>query len=230
MKKNQYGFSAVEASLILVIVGIIGGTGWYVWHSQSNAGKVYSSVSDYSAKLSQKKASSSSSSQVATAKPVDETKGWTLVAPKNTDNTFTVKVPSSLLPNGSCKTKEVLLAITYNSNTHDFDCSGTKDALGYASVVFGVSANSVVSTLGNSTSSSKVTLADGKATATKSIITSQAKGEGGSYTVRYELFEAKSTNTGYNYYAIYSTGVGFNDENHFLNDFEAAVTKGWTLP
>lgn len=31
MRKNQKGFSAIEGLLILVIVGIIGGTGWYVW-------------------------------------------------------------------------------------------------------------------------------------------------------------------------------------------------------
>src|SRR5204862_168293 len=39
MKKNQSGFAAIEAVLILVIVGIIGGTGYFVWHAKQNADK-----------------------------------------------------------------------------------------------------------------------------------------------------------------------------------------------
>jgi type II secretory pathway pseudopilin PulG len=37
MKKLQYGFTAVEGLLILVIVGIMAGAGWYVWQSNQNA-------------------------------------------------------------------------------------------------------------------------------------------------------------------------------------------------
>lgn len=37
MKSNQEGFSAVETSLVLVIVALIGGTGWYVWQSRNKA-------------------------------------------------------------------------------------------------------------------------------------------------------------------------------------------------
>ena len=39
MKTNQKGFSAIEGLLILVIVGLIGGVGWYVWQSKKNADK-----------------------------------------------------------------------------------------------------------------------------------------------------------------------------------------------
>lgn len=31
MKKNEKGFSVVEILIVLVVVGLIGGTGWYVW-------------------------------------------------------------------------------------------------------------------------------------------------------------------------------------------------------
>ncbi|HET6924351.1 MAG TPA: hypothetical protein VFH39_00790 [Candidatus Saccharimonadales bacterium] len=31
---TQAGFAAIEAILILVIVAIIGGTGWFVWHTK----------------------------------------------------------------------------------------------------------------------------------------------------------------------------------------------------
>ncbi len=36
---NQKGFSAVEGLLVLIIVGLVGFTGWFVWHSQQTASK-----------------------------------------------------------------------------------------------------------------------------------------------------------------------------------------------
>jgi len=41
MYKNQKGFSAIEAILILVIVGLIGFTGWYVWNSKKKTENLY---------------------------------------------------------------------------------------------------------------------------------------------------------------------------------------------
>lgn len=37
--KSQKGFSVIEGLLILVIVGLLGGTGWYVWDSKKNSDK-----------------------------------------------------------------------------------------------------------------------------------------------------------------------------------------------
>jgi hypothetical protein len=37
MSKNQNGFSAVEGLLFLVIIGIVIGTGWYVWRTKNSA-------------------------------------------------------------------------------------------------------------------------------------------------------------------------------------------------
>lgn len=34
MKTNQNGFSAIEALLIVIILGLVGFTGWFVWHSR----------------------------------------------------------------------------------------------------------------------------------------------------------------------------------------------------
>ena len=50
MKKfnKNSGFTVIEGLLILVILVIIGSTGWYVWHSQKNADKTYDSSSDTS--------------------------------------------------------------------------------------------------------------------------------------------------------------------------------------
>lgn len=45
MKKNQRGFTVVEGLLILVIVGIIGGVGYFVWKQQdSNSSTVADST------------------------------------------------------------------------------------------------------------------------------------------------------------------------------------------
>src|SRR5438128_629661 len=39
---KQNGFSAVEALLVIIIAGLIGGAGYFVWHSQKQAEKNYS--------------------------------------------------------------------------------------------------------------------------------------------------------------------------------------------
>lgn len=55
--KSQKGFSAVEALLILVIVGIVGGLGWYVWDANEDSKNSLSK----SSQAEQKKTESSSS-------------------------------------------------------------------------------------------------------------------------------------------------------------------------
>lgn len=37
MNKNQKGFSVVEGLLFLIIIGVLGFVGWYVWHSKNAA-------------------------------------------------------------------------------------------------------------------------------------------------------------------------------------------------
>jgi len=44
MSQKQQGFSAVEALLILVVIGILGFTGWYVYHARQPSDKDYSSA------------------------------------------------------------------------------------------------------------------------------------------------------------------------------------------
>jgi len=41
MKKSQSGFAVLETILILVVIGIIGFTGWYVWHSRQATDKTF---------------------------------------------------------------------------------------------------------------------------------------------------------------------------------------------
>jgi len=59
LKKNQTGFSAVEALLIIIVLGIIGFTGWYVLHAKQNANKNLT-VSSASTPISKKQTSPSS--------------------------------------------------------------------------------------------------------------------------------------------------------------------------
>jgi hypothetical protein len=48
VKKVQEGFSAVEGLLIVVILGMLGGVGYYVWHSQQQVDKAYSQTANSS--------------------------------------------------------------------------------------------------------------------------------------------------------------------------------------
>lgn len=45
MNKNQKGFTAIEGLLILIIVGMVGITGGYVWHSKKAADNIYNRTS-----------------------------------------------------------------------------------------------------------------------------------------------------------------------------------------
>lgn len=63
MKKNQKGFGAIEGLLILVIVGLIGFVGWYVFHAKTDTDKSLSSAAASSAATSSTKQTTASSSQ-----------------------------------------------------------------------------------------------------------------------------------------------------------------------
>lgn len=78
MKKlHQTGFAAIEAVLILVVVGIIGFTGWFVWNAKQNADKSLDAAnSSEQAKIKAKKAAETNQTQ-----PVDETASWLLYEP-----------------------------------------------------------------------------------------------------------------------------------------------------
>jgi hypothetical protein len=69
LQENPKGFSAIEALLILVIVAIIGGTGWYIWHSRSNTDKTLtansSSTSNFNKKGTPSKAPTQSTGPTA---------------------------------------------------------------------------------------------------------------------------------------------------------------------
>jgi Tfp pilus assembly protein PilV len=87
MKKNQSGFSAIEALLILVIVGIIGGTGWYVLQANKNTNNTLNNAGLGTAAKSGKKISPAPTS------PADPTSSWTSYSSKS--GKYSLKYPST---------------------------------------------------------------------------------------------------------------------------------------
>ena len=51
MKHNQKGFGAVEALLFLILLSILGFTGYYVWHTSKNANSTYNSAANTNGSL-----------------------------------------------------------------------------------------------------------------------------------------------------------------------------------
>lgn len=59
--RYQSGFSVIEALLILVIVGMLGFTGWYVWHAKQNAYNILSADNSSTPNINKKNSTSNSS-------------------------------------------------------------------------------------------------------------------------------------------------------------------------
>jgi hypothetical protein len=76
--KNSMGFSAVEALLILIVVGILGFTGWFVYHSQKVANKNYSSQPSATQTPTTKKPT----------KPTNQYAGWKTFCSSETNACF----------------------------------------------------------------------------------------------------------------------------------------------
>lgn len=55
LKLKQKGFTVIEGLLLLVIVGILGFTGWYVWHSKVTSESSYNKTQSISGTTSSSK-------------------------------------------------------------------------------------------------------------------------------------------------------------------------------
>lgn len=86
MKSNQRGFAIVESLLIVVIIGLLGGVGYYVWHAQKQANDTLQAAS---------KVAQSSPGKVVKKVPntSDLTAGWKTYTSEK--GKFTVKYPVS---------------------------------------------------------------------------------------------------------------------------------------
>lgn len=82
-KSNSSGFVAIEMILILVVLAVAGGTGWYVWHSKQQTNKTYTATSQ-AAQSTLPKTTKKSTSTPATQKYLTITE-WS-VRMKLTDN------------------------------------------------------------------------------------------------------------------------------------------------
>ena len=87
-KTNQTGFAAVEAVLIVVILAILGGTGWFVWHSKQATDASLTNTANSQPGIAKKPAAPTSTkpvSSTATAQKYLVIKEWG-VRMKLTDN------------------------------------------------------------------------------------------------------------------------------------------------
>lgn len=63
MSQKQFGFAAIETTLILVVLAIVGFTGYYVWHSQQQTSKALDVANDTAQSAAPKKTANSTLAQ-----------------------------------------------------------------------------------------------------------------------------------------------------------------------
>lgn len=78
--RNSKGFTLIEALLILVIVGLLGGTGWYVWSARSSTDKSLNQAADTEITAASKKEESKLSNTNTEYLTVKE---WSVKIPLN---------------------------------------------------------------------------------------------------------------------------------------------------
>lgn len=212
MKKlNAKGFTVVEGLLIFVIIGIIGGVGWWVY-SQNKTPKTLDSTN------------TTPSNQTKDKEQEEDKK-----VEAKTFSSFSVTSSPELKDKGSCKTGEILFAPIFNSDSFDYDCNSLDSALGYASIIFGESEKNVLELFDESNlKQSKVEISN-SVEVTKYTFEAKQKGHGGGdFTARYVLYQLPVEN-GKFVYSIYWTGEGFSDEDAFLKEFNHLVLNNWII-
>lgn len=86
--KNNKGFGAIEALLIVVIIGILGFTGWYVWNSHKKTNSIYNAANQVNSSTTTYPKGS------AKKKPaVDPTADW--VAYSSKEGQYSLKYPKT---------------------------------------------------------------------------------------------------------------------------------------
>jgi len=83
---RQQGFAALEALLVVIIVGLLGFTGWFVWHAKNNTDTSLNNASNSQPGITKKTPAKSTKTDNVTAT-------WTTYTVK--DKVFTVKYPSN---------------------------------------------------------------------------------------------------------------------------------------
>jgi Tfp pilus assembly protein PilE len=110
--RNQNGFSAIEALLIVIILGMLGGVGYYVYNSQKQIDKAYSQTANSSVVPSTKKPTPKTATSSPVSKPSPVAGGITK-APADSQTTASgVCYPAS----------SSLVSITINPDVADPRC------------------------------------------------------------------------------------------------------------
>ena len=140
LKNNQKGFGGVETLLIVVIIGLIGFVGWYVYHAMKNTNSAYKAATTTSntasPKFSSKKAKKSTTTTTKASPTGDVTASWTAI--KSPDGSFSFKAPTSWVSltceksGGSASTVYIAssastLAACQSDNTGEADLTMTAD-------------------------------------------------------------------------------------------------------
>lgn len=116
---GQNGFAAIEVILLVIVVGIIGGTGWYVYNSVHKTNNTLKSISNSSASnaiVKSTKANSGSSTSTSNSSTVSNpTAGWQTYS--NSQYDFTIQYPSGWV----VSTSPVISIQKQGSNLDDRD-------------------------------------------------------------------------------------------------------------
>lgn len=97
-RDTNLGFSIVEALLILAVVGILGFTGWYVYHAKQTSNKDYSAAASATVPTYKKKTSTKTTT---TANPYN---GWNTYTVASTGLTFKYPANWTMRNNALCTT------------------------------------------------------------------------------------------------------------------------------
>ncbi len=91
---NQKGFTVVEGVLILIIVAMLGFTGWFVWHSQQNTDKINSQAAKNSQPVTtdKNKPSYLTAMDNSTSQNYFTIKAWGVRAAYNGTDSFVYKI------------------------------------------------------------------------------------------------------------------------------------------
>ncbi|MDB5170524.1 MAG: hypothetical protein JWO35_218 [Candidatus Saccharibacteria bacterium] len=115
MKKNQDGFSAVETVLILVIVGLIGFVGWYVYNSKNKSDATLDQASK-SSQTSTPTKKTDAESAVKLSETYTDPSGFTLKYPA--DWQFAAKGSKSADGQGEFGSNEFVSKANYQANSN----------------------------------------------------------------------------------------------------------------
>jgi len=216
MNKNEKGFGIVQVLLLLTVVAIIGGTGYFVYKKNNNTGTIPKGTS----KVAVIKANDTTSTVV-----VDPTKDW--IAYTNTAAKFSLKYPSSWVVPANTKFCSAELFMVGGDAKSVGTCASENIGQMY-----------VTSSLKTATSDSELKDTDYTDLKSKVVIANGVTGkrQAGTYKLTNEFgigpeagdkkVQYLFVSGGREYIAGYNIGVNYPD---VLKDFDLMITKTLTF-